>query len=204
MSLRKLLLLIVVTYTGYHIYDTLQGFAVYKFDQSCLKYKRSEVDLPSIHAFASHNIAPKLFVPAPLPYWRNNGPSDEGIIVQYKKGDIRHREDRLKRDSRTLEGCMTKLAEHGLVELIFEKGSRCSLHSYSKKFESIDTHEPDGAVEIYCSNEPRSLTCRAQDQMPNGWFAYSEFSKESLKDWRIATAAAREFFDSKMIDCTPK
>lgn len=199
-SLRYFPVLLLLTYFGYHLYDYLQGYAVYKIDGACLRHKRGEVEWPHAGRIIQ-GPSPRFFVRAPIPYLGTGAPSDQGFTVYYWKRSLSGRAGRISDGGYLQETCARKDAAYGLVELTSQDQKKCFGSSFHQRFQPKIKTGPDATVIITCSDNPTVRFCKASDLMPNGWEANSAFSKEAFADWRVATAAARKFFNEKMEDC---
>lgn len=197
-----LALLLIFVFVATVLLERRFGYDTYRVDGWCLRFKSSEVEWPHGSPFL-HTTTPFFFVRVPIPYDHAGAPSDQGVVVHYWKKNPTERQHRIDESGSFRWGCNVRQADYGLVEL-FQQDGPCFSASFSKRFEPETKVGLDAAVSISCSKNTRIKNCTVYDVLPNSWEANIAIPKTSLSDWRVATAAARDFFEEKLQDCESK
>lgn len=184
-------------WAGFSLSDTVE----YRIDGWCLSHQKDAVEWPTTNSAFLQGI-PMFFVRAQIPYkGSSDAPSKFGISVSYIKSALSTRQNRIDADGPGRRDCERVPVGNGLVQLEGWDPQWCRVYSDYQYFEAQEDSGPDAAITIRCSTNESVQNCRITDVMPNGWRASIGLPKTHLSEWRVATEAARNFFNETLEDC---
>jgi len=197
-SIRYFPVLLLFAFAGYHVYDSVQRYAVYRYDGMCLKHRRGEVEFPEGNYFASRTM-PMFWMLLPDDY--PDEISADGATVQFRKGKSVIRERHARGENPFANACGVLPHAHGLDEQVSSGNSTCPASKSHRRFVPASKTEPFYAVTISCATNPDVVNCSLNNYMENGWIARVGFPKQDLSHWQALATAAETFFREKLTDC---